>query len=633
VNLDVRVEWIQPDIGLIDVFVDAKLPDAARAELRRGDVTVSWAPLEARRRGDVAAARLYVPDPEAGAPIALAVIAPGLPETVVPLARPDASRFPPAWTLGAVWYQIFPDRFRNANPANDPAGLDVYTPAWSAPWEHVSIDEFEQARARSNRRAADGSPLDLVATRRRYGGDLQGVVEQLDYLTDLGATAIYLNPIFDAPSAHKYDARDHRHVDPTLGAPDAGSPPPGGETADPGTWTWTPADRYLLDTLLPAAHARGLRVVLDGVWNHVGRDHWAFQDVLARGASSEYADWFRMRFAGDDDQSGRTSGEVDSWDGWDRPNGHLPAFAQTSDGDLVPPVSDHIEAITRRWMTPDAAHAIDGWRLDVALDIGLAYWRRWCALVNDLNPEAVTIGEIWFKGDDYLAGDAFDAQMNYPMRGVVLRWLKTEEAFDADVLVDRLEAALEHPDRVNLAQMNLVGSHDTPRLVTFIANRHADGTGDDRPTHADHELANLAIAMMVALPGAPCVYYADEWGTRGANDPHNRKPMPWPDLGPFDNDSAPLPWVHEAWRSWLRLRTAPTFGPALRLGDWRLQAIGADAILIERRLNEQRVVVLANRSDGPLDVSRHLSGLRPLPKWPGGDGVVGARSAAIWASE
>jgi glycosidase len=316
---------------------------------------------------------------------------------------------------------VFPERFRNGNAANDPYAWDRTVVPWDRPLDAVTLEEVEMAW---NRRVVEPrffsadpdrwwGAAGQVIFEKRYGGDLQGVVERLDHIAGLGATGLYLCPVFEARSLHKYEASDHRHVDPTLGHPASPGPVDRSreDPLDETTWGWEPADRYLVEVLLPEARKRGLRVILDGVWNHVGRDHFAFRDVLEHGRRSAYADWFKVEFDAD--------GRVVSYDAWDRPNGALPEFRQTPEGDLAPGPKAHIYAVTRRWMDPngdgDPSDGIDGWRLDVAPEIGRRFWSDWRGLVRSINPEAVLIGEIWTDAALWFNGVAFDAQMNYPL--------------------------------------------------------------------------------------------------------------------------------------------------------------------------------------------------------------------------
>ncbi len=557
-------------------------------------------------------------------------------------ARLDTTWPTPDWAKGAVWYQIFPERFRNANKANDPRGPAVFLADWSSDWYAVQPGEMESWRAR---RAMSpdapipdrtGGPLYHVIWDRRYGGDLQGVVEKLDELKDLGVTALYLNPIFEAESLHKYDASDFRHIDRNLADPGTPPPrdgtytPPNGETLDPATWTWTPADRYFVDVFLPEVHRRGMRVVIDGVWNHVGRRFWAFQDVASRGRESPYAEWFQVAF----DQEGR----LESWVGWpDRKNGELPQFRQLDGNRPVPKFADlapgpkrHVFDVTRRWMDPNAdgdpSDGIDGWRLDVAAEIGPKFWREWHALVRSINPNALTICEVWEPADKVMKPDLFTTQMHYPFAFGAVQWLTglstTRAPYGATDLARDLAHAFNEPPQVNLVHQNLLASHDTDRFVNMLWNpgrgydrdcavqngddtRHAYKPG--RPPSDIYERSILAAALQATYEGAPMVYYGDEYGMWGADDPTCRKPTPWPDLAIPDeraHDRAD-PALRARWRAWLTLRSDPRVGPTLRLGMLATLDSGLPGVLaFERRLDETRVLVAINRDAPEYESSR-----------------------------
>jgi glycosidase len=311
----------------------------------------------------------------------------------------------PEWAQHAVWYQIFPERFRNGDPANDPQLSDVSDrpiPGWSVcPWgkDWYARDPW------------DWRPQDFYQAvyARRFGGDLPGVREKLDYLQDLGVNAIYLNPVFMAPSLHKYDASCLHHVDPTFGPDRAGDLERlarANETEDPRTWIWTEADRCFVG-LVAEIHRRGMRVIIDGVFNHTGTHFFAFQDLLRNGRRSRYRDWYRV-------SRWHPDGRFD-YDGW---FGHkaLPELART-DECLAEPVCRYVFDITRRWMDPngdgDPSDGVDGWRLDVAFCVPHGFWKRWRKVVKGINPEAYLTGEIVSLAEEYLRGDEFDAVMNY----------------------------------------------------------------------------------------------------------------------------------------------------------------------------------------------------------------------------
>jgi glycosidase len=533
---------------------------------------------------------------------------------------------PPTWAADAIWYQIFPDRFRNGDPSNDPRLEDLqgaYPDDMPGPWQvHPWHSDWYERQPWE--RTASGFWRHVQ--RRRYGGDLQGVVDSLDHLQRLGINAIYLNPVFDAPSSHKYDASSHIHVDPTLG------PDPRGDRermaredpGDPRTWTWTSAD-MLLRELIREVHRRGMRIILDGVFNHVGTRHWAFQDLLVRQRTSPFASWFKVRSWRDEPRG--TSFDYEGWFG----HRSLPEFLQDEHG-LAPGPRDHVFAITRRWMDPDGdgdpSDGIDGWRLDVAFCIRHAFWKSWRTLVRSINPQAYVVAEV-IDGVEalrpYLQGDEFDAVMNYPFAGLCASW-----AIDASMDSATLHARFaELHDAfgwdVAVAQQNLFGSHDTARLGSQVVNRggvpyaewqrhfeHSKASNTAYLTRAPdaHEqaLARVVAALQMTCVGAPMIYYGDEAGMWGANDPCCRKPMVWPDASHADESTNPDGSDRSAadpvrfdqgMFDWYRgLAGMRSSHPCLRRGRMRSLATSGDLMAFERSLDQERLVVAMHRGSG-----------------------------------
>ncbi len=510
----------------------------------------------------------------------------------------NSTRFGPQWASGMVWYQVFPERFANGNPGNDPREYLSTLVPWDLSFDEVLIEEIERAwflaAGEPERFGYDpyrtGGSISNVIFQRRYGGDLQGVFNALDQLQGLGIEGIYLCPIFSSSSLHKYDAADHRHIDPTLGDPgivgsnsiaDVQLAGGIGDPADESTWGWTAADRWFVDVFVPETKARGMRLMLDGVWNHVGLDHWAFADVIQNGSQSRYADWFEADF--------NELGELVGWEAWNGPNGSLPVFRQTETGDLAPGPKAHMMAVTRRWMDPngdgDPSDGIDGWRLDVAGEIGRPFWKDWRAEVKELNPECLIVGEIWHDAREYFDGTAFDSQMNYPAAYALADWLSIGHMKgDSKSLASRLTEVFSHEPETDRIQLNLMTSHDTERLVSLLHNSSIRGyDNQSHPWHdqnydkyasnpEDLSKALVAFAVLMASPGGVMIYNGDEFAMTGADDPDNRRPIPerylagsYPKEGDILEYRDRLGWI-------LRWVQDADFGPMLRFGDARFEA-------------------------------------------------------------
>ncbi len=552
----------------------------------------------------------------------------------------------PAWAKDAIWYQVFVERFRNGDPSNDPTLRDMIgswpglePEGWApTPW---GWDWYRQEPWA----AATGEDIFLTIQLRRYGGDLQGLLDRLDYLEELGVTALYLNPINDAPSLHKYDARNYRHVDRNFG------PDPRGDEermaaedpSDPATWGWTAADSLFL-RLIDEVHRRGMRIILDYSWNHTGVTFWAWRDVLRRGESSPYAGWYEVeRF---DDPATPDTSEF-AYSGWagvptlpewrkiGRPEGLQRGAIE---GTLVPEVRDLVFAVSRRWLDPDGdgnpADGVDGFRLDVAEVVPLGFWREYREFVRGINPDAYLVGEVWWETwpermydpAPWLQGDVFDAVMNY-------RWYEPTRSFFAGApprlsatgYVAALDSIARGIDRDHLqAMMNLTGSHDSPRFATSVYNpgrykyqvtpRENPKYRIGRPDKRAREIQEMILVQQFTYVGAPHVWYGDEVGMWGADDPDTRKPMLWDDLEYEPERADPLgrqrrvdlvtpeTGLTDVYRSLIALRR-----DHLRLfvdGDVRwLVADDADRILAyERSLGEDRAIVVFNAAEDPMEL-------------------------------
>lgn len=470
----------------------------------------------------------------------------------------------PAWVSDAVFYQVFPDRFASSDRVPKPGPLE--------PW-------------------------DAPPTNHGYkGGDLLGLVERLDELADLGIDALYLNPIFKAASNHRYNAYDYLSVDPLVGGDGA------------------------LRELLDVAHARGIRVVLDGVFNHVGRGFWPFHHLMESGASSPYRDWFYLDEAVLAGRAGlhaygpprggpASERGYRSW--WDVPS--LPKLRLEH-----PPVREHIFSVAEHWLR----FGIDGWRLDVPQDVeDPAFWPEFRRRVKAVNPDAYLVGEIWDEAPEWLAGDRFDALMNYPLALAILGFVGGD-AIDEDVVAGQANyarqlVALDGPAfavalerhlglydaAVTAVQYNLIGSHDTPRARSVMGG--------------SVERLRLAILAQLVLPGAPAIYYGDEIAMDGAADPDCRRAYP------RRGDQL----SHEATETRAFVKAAIAMrrsNPVLRGGETRIAAAGERWIAIERRDRDARAVIVLNTGEEPATMPLDVANLAPvaLPSTPAP--VVGA---------
>lgn len=516
----------------------------------------------------------------------------------------------PEWVKDAVFYQIFPERFARSERMKHrrPSGLE----SW------------------------DSEP-----TRFGYkGGDLYGVAEKMDYLAELGVTAIYCNPVFQSASNHRYHTQDYFRVDPILGGEEA------------------------FEEMLAAAHARGIRVVLDGVFNHASRGFYEFQQTLENGSSSPYLDWFHFDTAslrpgvGPDayrheetdetpdehsnsagrDEEGDEEGDpglairdggsnggsnggskerygYHAW--WDIPA--LPKFNTDT-----PAVREFLLSVGEYWVE----RGIDGWRLDVPAEIDDdEFWREFRRRVKAVNPDAYIVGEIWTYADRWLAGDQFDAVMNYVFNRLCYRFFgghaidpkhKTPGghrivAADARTFEAEFEQLrTRYPEEITRAQLNLLSSHDEPRFLTVVSG--------------DPAAFRLASAFQMTVEGAPCIYYGDEIGMTGGADPECRRTFP-EDRSRFDEE------LLEYIRSLIALRHRCT---ALRRGSHHTLIAEGSVYGFLRSHEDSWAVILFNVGVSPwrgeIDVSKLLAALPDHAKRPSRgthEGVFGSARCTL----
>lgn len=352
----------------------------------------------------------------------------------------EADLFPTvAWMKEAVFYQIFVDRFARGNFSKDASYINM---AWEAKPNPVSF----------------------------AGGDLLGIVDKLDYLKDLGISAIYLTPIFRSISNHKYDIIDYFQIDLHFG------------------------DEEDFKKLVANLHARGMKLVLDGVFNHMSKENPIFLDVMAKQKESIYYDWFYMN----EDKTYETFAKVPS----------MPKINTSNKK-----VQKYLIDVGKYWIEK---FDIDGWRLDVSDEVSHDFWRAFRKEIKELKKDAVILGENWHDGSSFLMGDQFDSIMNYSFTKASLDYFKGK--IDAGAMAFRLNRVLiRNKDQVNRMNLNLLDTHDTLRFLTEV----------DRSE--DKLLAG--IALMTVFVGTPCMYYGTEIGLEGGYDPDSRRSFLWDRLG------------------------------------------------------------------------------------------------------
>lgn len=520
----------------------------------------------------------------------------------------------PDWTRRGIVYQIFPDRFNNGRKDNDPKTGDIRydDPVLALPWGTLPegycrnyADANTNCPWRFDPHPPASSPTKEQPRGRDYmGGDLKGVDQKLDYLWGLGINTLYFNPIFDAGSNHGYDTQDYTRIDPYFGTQQ----------------DW--------ENLVKHADARGMRIVLDGVFNHMSSDspffdrYHHFDTVGAcESLTSPWRDWFTFHDvpAGTGTcvgSAGPDSATYDGWFGFDS----IPVITKS-----LPAVQQYFltnpDSISRRWLNQGAG----GWRLDVMGDASFpnGYWETFRSVVKTTKPDSVIIGELWQKDATllrFLRGDRADSTMNYRLRDAVLGLL-APGPFDSKGFADsgriikpsefmsRVSSIREdYPDAAYYAAMNLLDSHDTERIRWTLT------PGQD--TRADKEfnaanVANGAARMRLAaliqftMPGMPTAYYGDEVAMTGDDDPDDRRTFPW--------DSDPSLTRPQVQSHYANLSLARRMSEALMRGSFQALLADDDANVVAygRKTHAQAAVVAVNRGDQPRTVSVPVAGFLP----------------------
>ncbi len=422
----------------------------------------------------------------------------------------------PTWAANQVVYQIFPSRFATT--------LDVP----EKQWYQAPISPFTDLR-----------------------GNLAGITSRLEHIRDLGADVIYMTPIFYSKSSHKYDTIDYYRIDPTFG---------------------TEAD---LKELVDKAHRFGLRVVLDGVFNHTSPEFFAFADVKQKGESSPYRNWYYI-----------DSFPVKPFPG--KPNykcfGYFGGMPKVNL--RCPEVAQYFTDVALHWLR---FTGVDGWRLDVADEISHEFWRRFRKAVKAEFPEALIVGEVWHHAPDFLEGDQWDSVMNYPFYRAVLDFA-ADGSLSASEFLGKLGFQRGHTHTAAHPLLwNLIGSHDTPRILHLC--------GENRQRH------HLAAALQLLMPGMPMIYYGDEVGMTGAKDPDCRRGMLWDKAR---QDEKTLQWYQRLIQV-RRSVPAITGGRLIRQDAWDAEGL----IRITRELDGEAVTLLFHNAEGSVRLPE-LAGKRDL---------------------
>lgn len=420
----------------------------------------------------------------------------------------------PEWAKNAIFYQIMPDRFANGDTTNDPESVQ--------PWGEKPSGESH------------------------FGGDLQGILDHIDHLSDLGVNAIYMTPLFTAPSNHKYDTVDYKQIDPQFG------------------------DIELLKKVVKACHDREIRVVLDAVFNHTSEQFPPFQDVLKNGEDSKYKDWFHLNGFPVEVKDGVANYATFGF------FGNMPKL-NTANSE----VKQYLLDIAVYWIKEAD---IDGWRLDVANEVDHHFWRDFRKAVKAQKPDAFIIGEVWGNSLNWLQGDQFDSSMNYPFTNQVFKFFSSSEGKGSDFADEINKLLMRYPQQANEALFNLLSSHDTPRALTRMGG--------------NKQRLKQAVVFMFMSMGVPCIYYGDEIGMDGDNDPDCRKCMEW-DPNKQDRE------LFDFYKILISLRKEHV---ALRDGRFRfLHGDNEKSMIIFERLNgEQHFTIWMNNTEETVTLSHPM---------------------------
>ena len=416
----------------------------------------------------------------------------------------------PEWVSKTVWYQIFPERFANGNAELSPEeALD-----WDSSITPKTTDFF--------------------------GGDLQGIIDHLDYLQDLGITGLYLCPIFESPSNHKYNTTDYFEIDRHFG------------------------DKETFRQLVDQAHLRGMKVMLDAVFNHMGDQSAQWQDVLKHGENSAYKDWFHIQeFPVTNDKLVNPK---------ELPY-HTFAFASYMPklNTANPEVKDYLLSVATYWIEH---FDIDAWRLDVANEVDHRFWRDFRKAVLAKKPDLYILGEVWHTSQPWLNGDEFHAVMNYPLSDSIKDYFLSRSKKTSQFISEINCQSMYYKQQISEVMFNLLDSHDTERILTTA--------------QGDIQLVKLALAFLFLQRGAPCIYYGTELELGGGMDPDCRRVMPWDRVS---NDNDMLNFMKNLIQ--LRKETADI----IQYGRYSLEEIKPDVLALEWQHDHQAIRAIFNQSN------------------------------------
>ena len=415
----------------------------------------------------------------------------------------------PDWVSNTVWYQIFPERFANGNPE--------ISPEWALAWDSSIKPKSKDF----------------------FGGDLQGIIDHLDYLQDLGITGLYLCPIFESPSNHKYNTTDYFEIDRHFG------------------------DKKTFRKLVEAAHRRGMKIMLDAVFNHIGDQAPQWQDVLKHGEDSIYKDWFHIQDFPVVKENLVNKRELSY---------HTFAFESYMPklNTANPQVRDYLLSVATYWIEE---FDIDAWRLDVANEVDHQFWRDFRKAVLAKKPDLYILGEVWHTSQPWLNGDEFHAVMNYPLSDSIkdyfLRGVKKTSQF-----IDEINSqSMYYRQQISEVMFNLLDSHDTERIL-------ATAKGDS-------QLVKSALACLFLQRGTPCFYYGTELELDGGPDPDCRRAMPWERVSESNE-------MLNFMKKLIQLRKDAS--SIIQHGKYSLKEIKPDVVSLEWNYDGQKVRAIFNQS-------------------------------------